>query len=142
MKNKFVLSIASSALLISSLACSFYNPLKGGSDAPQNNNSTTTKSDDKSLSEKAVDSTVGEDRIGVPECDELLDYISDQSKNQNDDFVSKATREFFLNRIRESVKESVEKNKNDTEKLAKNCKDYKKQLDKFKADEDEKKNEK
>ncbi|MGI8787541.1 MAG: hypothetical protein ACR2HG_07265 [Pyrinomonadaceae bacterium] len=135
MKNKFGLAAAFLILLVSVLACSFYNPLKGSADSPGNNNSTTSKSDDKSTSEKTTTSTDDEDKIGVPECDELLDYISEQSKNQNDDYVTKATREFFLNRIRDSEKKSIEENKNNTEELAKSCKDYRKQLDKFKSEE-------
>ncbi len=138
MKNKSVLLIASSVLLICVLGCSFYNPLQSSSNSAANNNPQTSNSEDKTLAEKAIDSTVGEDKIGVPECDELLDSISEQSKNQNDDYVTKATREFFLNRIRESIKKSIEENKNDKTEMAKNCKDYKKQLDKFKAEENKK----
>ena len=128
MKNKAVSIAAFSLLLLSALGCSFYNPLAGSSNSAANDN--------RNLSEKAVDATVGEDAIGVPECDELLDSISESSKNQTDDYVSKATREFFLNRIRESVKKSIEENKSDKAAMAKNCRDYKKQLDKFKAEED------
>ncbi len=138
MKNKLGLTFGISILLISILGCSFYNPLAGRSDAPQNKNPRQNSPEDKTLAEKAVDTTVGEDAIGVPECDELLDSISGSSKNQSDDYVSKATREFFLNRIRESVKKSIEENKSDKVAMAKNCRDYKKQLDKFKAEEDSK----
>ena len=138
MKNKFGLIWASTILLLSIFGCSSYNPLAGRSDAP-NNNSKTSKQDDKTVAEKAVDATVGEEAIGVPECDELMNSISDQSKNQNDDYVSKATREFFINKIRESVKKSIEENKNDKIEMAKNCRNYKKQLDKFKAEDDSKK---
>ena len=138
MKNKFGLTFGLAILLISILGCSFYNPLAGRSDAPPNKNSKQNSTEDKTLAEKAVDTTVGEDAIGVPECDELLDSISESSKNQSDDYVSKATREFFLNRIRESVKKSIEENKSDKVAMAKNCRDYKKQLNKFKAEEDSK----
>ena len=130
MKNKAVSIAAFSLLLLSALGCSFYNPLAGSSNSAANDN--------RNMSEKAVDATVGEDAIGVPECDELLDSISESSKNQNDDYVSKATREFFLNRIRESVKKSIEENKSDKVEMAKNCADYKKQLEKFKAEEESK----
>ena len=139
MKNKFGLTLGFSVLLISIFGCSFYNPLAGRSDAQKNTESKQTTTEDKTLAERAIDTTVGEDAIGVPECDELLDSISEQSKNQSDDYVSKATREFFLNRIRESVKKSIEENKSDKKQMAKNCADYQKQLTKFKADEDNKK---
>ncbi|MCY7377197.1 MAG: hypothetical protein LH472_14650 [Pyrinomonadaceae bacterium] len=142
MKNKFVLLIVAAILFVSVVGCSFYNPLAGSSDAPKNTESKQTPTEDKTLAEKAIDATVGGESTGVPECDELLDSISAQSKNQNDDYVSKATREFFLNRIRESVRKSIEENKSDKTEMAKNCLDYKKQLEKFKAEEDSKKAEK
>lgn len=134
MKNKFGLTFAAAILLISVLGCSYYNPLAGSSDAPKDN-SNSAKTNDKSLTDSAIESTVGGTTTGVAECDELLDMISESSKNQNDDYVSKATREFFLNRIRDSVKESIEKNKDDQAKMAKNCADFKNQLTKFKAEE-------
>ena len=137
MKNKFGLTFGISILLISILGCSSYNPLAGSSDAP-NNNAGSTKTADKSLTDTAVESTVGGATTGVAECDELLGMISESSKNQTDDFVSKATREFFLNRIRDSVKKSIEENKSDKVETAKNCSDYKKQLEKFKAEEESK----
>ncbi len=140
MKNKFGLTFAVSILLISIFGCSFYNPLAGRSDAP-NNNSHPAKTGDKSLTDRTIESTVGGTTTGVAECDELLEMISEQSKNQDDDYVSKATREFFLNRIRDSVKKSIEENKSDKKEMAKNCADFKNQLTKFKAEEDSKKSE-
>ena len=130
----FVFSI----LLITILGCSSYNPLAGRSDEPKNN-TDTVKTADNSVVDSTIESTVGGTTTGVAECDELLTLISDQSKNHNDDYVSKATREFFLNRIRDSVKKSLEENKGDKKEMAKNCADFKKQLEKFKAEEDSKK---
>lgn len=138
MKNKPVLLICSMILLISVLGCSFYNPLKSDSDTPSNNRQNTNAAG-KTIGDQAIDATIGEEKIGVPECDELLEKIAEQSKSENDDYVSKATRQFFLNRIRDSVKQSIEENKSDKQKLAKNCLDYKNQLDKFKAEEENKK---
>lgn len=138
MKNKFGLTFTFSILLISILGCSSYNPLAGRSDEPKNS-SNTAKTADNSIVDSTVESTVGGTTTGVAECDELLTSISDQSKNQNDDYVSKATREFFLNRIRDSVKKSLEENKSDKVGMAKNCADFKNQLVKFKAEEDNKK---
>ena len=138
MKNKFGLGFSISILFISILGCSSYNPLAGRSDAP-NNNSKQAKSEDKSLTDTAIESTVGGTTTGIAECDKLLNSLSEQSKNQNDDYVSKATREFFLNRIRDSVKKSLEENKNDKVEAAKNCAVFQRQLTKFKAEENTKK---
>lgn len=143
MKNKFNLIFGFSVLLISILGCSSYNPLAGSNSAtPPAANSKQTTAEDKSLTDRTIESTVGGTTTGVTECDELMEMISESSKNQNDDYVSKATREFFLNRIRDSVKKSIEEDKSDKKEMAKNCADYKKQLEKFKAEEDSKKEEK
>ena len=139
MKNKFSLALVFSVLLISVFGCSYYNPLAGNSAAPQNTASKTSNANNPSLTDQTIESTVGGTTTGVAECDELLEMISESSKNQNDDYVSKATREFFLNRIRDSVKKSIEENKSDKKEMAKNCADYKKQLEKFKAEENDKK---
>jgi hypothetical protein len=132
MKNKFVFVISLAILLISVLGCRFYNPLAGSSDNSAN-------SSNKTLSDKAIDSTVGGEKIGIPECDEVVDFFSEQAKSPDDNFVTKATREYFFNSIRESFKQSIEENKNDKEKMAKECRKYKDQLDKFKAEEESKK---
>ncbi len=139
MKNKFVLLFTLTLLLISALSCSYYNPLESRSDTPKNKNSQTAKSEDESLSDKAIDSTVGEEKIGVPECDEIIDFFADQSKSEDDNFVTKAARQYALNKVRESFKQSIEENKGDTAKMAKECRKFKTQLDKFKAEDDRKK---
>ena len=132
MKNKFVLLLTLAILFVSILGCSYYNPLEGSSNSAVNDNRT--------LSDKAIDSTIGEEKIGIPECDEVFDFFAEQTKAKDDDFVSKAAREYALNTIRESFKQSIEENKGDPAKLAKECKEFKTQLDKYKAEEDKKTN--
>ena len=140
MKNKFVFIIAVSTLLISVLSCRFYNPLQDSSNSSTGANSESSNSEDKSLAEKAIDTSVGEEKIGVPECDELLNFFADQSKSDDESYITKAFREYYLNTIREELKKSIEENKNDPKKMGKECKKLKIQLDKFKAEEDNKKN--
>lgn len=123
MRNKFILPITISILLILILSCGYYNPLQSDSNF-----------DNKSLSEKTVDKTIGEEKIGISECDELIEDLAKQSKNDTDDFVTKAGKEIVLNKIRQSLKQSIEKNKSDKEKLAKDCREYKRQLEKYKTD--------
>lgn len=137
MKNKQVILIVCLIFLSSVLGCRFYNPLSKSSDE-----SNSAKPENKDVSEKMIDKTVGEERIGVPECDELLDFFADQTRTKDDNYVVKATREFYFNKIRENIKKDLEDNKNDPnkkEEMAKNCREYKKQLDKFKAEEDNEK---
>ncbi len=146
MKNKSNLSIIFLVLLTLVLGCSFYNPL---SDSKKNDSTPTSKEKsesekDKSVSEDSPDETESEERIGIPECDELFDFFAEQTKSEDENYIVKATREFYFNKIRESIKKDLEKNKdnpNKKEDMAKNCRDYKKQLDKYKAEEEKKKSE-
>lgn len=136
MKNKYQCLTVILLLLFLGLGCRFYN---SSTESTEKTNSTAPK--DKDLSEKVIDKTVGEERIGVPECDELLDFFADQTRTKDDNYIVKATREFYFNKIRENIKKDLEDNKNDPDKkqeMAKNCREYKKQLDKYKAEEDAK----
>jgi hypothetical protein len=139
MKNRFILLAAISLLLMAVLGCSWINPFSGSSETPKTVDSKTTE--EKSTSDKAIESVIVE-KTGIPECDELRDYISELAKSKDDNYVTKATREFFLNRISESIRKNIEENKDKPEELAKNCKEYKTQLETFKKDEDSKKEEK
>ena len=137
MKNKSNISIIFLILLTLVLGCSFYNPL---SDSSKSDNKSTSK--DKAVSEDSTDKTVSEERIGIPECDELFDFFAEQTKSEDENYLVKATHEFYFNKIRESIKKDLEKNENNPnkkEEMAKNCRDYKKQLDKYKAEEESKK---
>jgi len=127
MKNKFVFLISLTILFVAVLGCSYYNPLQSNSNSAANDNRT--------LSDKAIDSTVGGEKIGVPECDEIVDFFADQAKSPDDDFITKAAREYAVGKIRESFKQSMEEHKGDKTAMAKECREFKTQLDKFKTEE-------
>lgn len=137
MKNIFTFAFILVMIVAATLGCG--NPFSG-SQEPAN-----TSSKDKTLTDKGVDVTVGRSKIGVPECDEVMDSIEAELNNSEDDFVTKAIKATVLNRIKDSIKESVEKNneknKQDTVELAKTCKEFKTQFDKYKAEEEAKKSE-
>jgi len=126
MKNKFVFLTSTAILFVSVLGCSFYNPLAG---------SSNSANDNRTLSDKAIDSSVGENKIGVPECDEIFDFFARQSESPDEDFVTKAARQYALNKIRESFKQSIEEHQGDKTAMAKECREFKTQLDKYKAEE-------
>jgi hypothetical protein len=128
------ISLAALAVLIAvSLGCGL-NPFGGSS-------SGSSSSDDKTLGDKAVDTTVGKSKIGVPECDEVMDLIDAEMNNPDDDFVTKAIKATVLNRIKDGIRESVEQNKTDTTEMAKTCKEFKTQFEKYKAEQQEKQQE-
>ncbi len=129
MKNKIVLSSVFSLMLFVVLGCGWISPFESSE--------TSKSSDGKSTSDKAIEAVIVE-KTGVPECDELMVYISQLARSPDDNYVTKATREFFLNRIREGIRKNVEENKNNPEEMAKHCKEYKTQLETYKKEEDSK----
>ena len=90
----------------------------------------------KTLTDTAIDTAVGNEKIGVQECDDLLEDLAAIVQKPDDNYVSKATRQYVLSKIRENIKKSIEQNKNDKTQMAKECKEYRGQLDKFKNQEE------
>lgn len=129
MKNTIFASLALAILLLTALGCSSINPF--ADKAGQNNSNMT-------LTDKAVDTAVGEETIGIAECDEVIDAITSELNNPDDNFITKAGKAVVLNKIKESIKTSVEKNKGDKAEIAKNCREFKTELDKFKSEQDAK----
>ena len=127
MRNILTLSIVLSVLLLSVLGCGFI-----GSDQKSDTTGNKTTTD------KVVDSTVGRSNIGVPECDEVINSIEAELNNSEDNFAVKAVKATVLNRIKDGIRESVEQNPNDKVELAKTCKEFKIQFDKYKAEEQSK----
>jgi hypothetical protein len=128
MKNLTSILIAG-VMLIATLGCGIVDRVQKevtGSDSSSNSN--------KSLSDRAVDTAVGESKIGVPECDEVMDLIDAEMNNPDDDFVTKAVKATVLNRIKDGIRDSVEQNKTNTAEMAKTCKEFKKQFDRYKAE--------
>ncbi len=85
----------------------------------------------KSTVEKGVDSVQGEKKIGVKECDDLMDELEKSNKKEGEDMISEAARRYFVNEMREKLRKSIEENKKDPNKQAQECKEYKNQYDKW-----------
>ena len=125
MKNlKSILVVG--ALLIATLGCGVVDRVQREVTGPSNSN--------KSIGDRAVDTAVGESKIGVPECDEVIDLINAEMNNPDDDFVTKAVKATVLNRIKDGIRDSVEQNKTDKAEMAKTCKEFKTQFEKYKAE--------
>jgi len=122
MKNKYLLLTTVAILLFVVLGCSYFNQTQSNSN--------------KTLPDQAVDSTVGEEKIGIAECDEAFDDLSKLANNDEDDMLTKAGKRAALNKIRENLKQSIEKNKKDKAQQAKECREYKTQIDRFKTKEE------
>jgi hypothetical protein len=132
MKNTFSAYIVLALLIVSGIGCSSINPFSGPA-------GTERPAGERPATDRAVDKTLGRTTTGVRECDEVSDLIEAELNNSEDNFIVKAAKATILNRIKDGIRESVEKNKNDTVELAKTCKEFKVQFEKYKAEEEAKK---
>lgn len=126
MKNKLTVLIVVAALSAMVLGCGGLNPFGGESSSNVSNSSSSNKT----LTDKGVDTVVGESKIGVPECDEAMDIINAEMNNPDDNFVTKAVKQTILNRIKDQIRESVAKDNTNKEEMAKTCRELKTQLQK------------
>lgn len=134
-KNKFALATSLSFLIVATLGCGLADRLTsdaGNSSAPASGKSN------KSLEDRAIDTAVGEEKIGIPECDEVFAMIAKEMDDPNDGYLVKAGKAVVLNKIKENIRTSIEQNKNDKQEMAKTCADYKKQVENFRAEEEKK----
>ena len=83
----------------------------------------------KSITDRAIESAVGEGKVGIPECDEAIDILAARANNPDDNFVIKAGKTTVLTKFREQVKKSLENNKANRTDVAKYCRDFKSSLD-------------
>lgn len=143
MKNKTILIFAVSILFIFILGCGITDSIKNsfGGDRTNSNSSAPTKptGENDTPENPEVSEIPDEEKIGIPECDEVFEMLTEQMKPKDDEsYITKATRQTILNSMRDSFKEGI-KNEKDKEKVALNCKKYLEQLKKYKAEEDAKK---
>jgi len=101
MKNKSNLVIIGSLLLLATLSCSL---LKRGTEKPGSNSQKDASN--KTLTDKTIDTVVGDDKTGIPECDEVMDLIQAEANNPDDDFVTKAAKALIFNRIKQAIKDA------------------------------------
>jgi hypothetical protein len=95
---------------------------------PEVNKPKIEISSNKSLTDQAVDTAVGEEKIGIAECDEALDLLSEQASNPDDNFMTKAVKKTALNTFRDQLKKNLEENKTDKKEVAKFCREFRNNL--------------
>lgn len=128
MKNFASITVLSAALL-AVLGCGMAERIQQEVSKTDNTNSN------KTITDKAVETTVGESTTGVPECDEVMDLLASYANNPDDNFVVKAGKQMLVNKVRDTLKASIEENKTDKVQLAKDCKEAKTELEKSLAGE-------
>lgn len=133
MKNKLNFLIVIT-IMVFVIGCSCGNLTNLGSkDTSTDKTKPSDTSSNKSLTDKATDVVTTGEKIGVAECDELMDYFRAKIENEETDFVTKAILKTMESQFREGIKKSLEDNKTDKAQTAKFCKEFKKNLDEQEA---------
>lgn len=123
MENK--ISLAVFLLTLSAvLGCGFFDRVQNEIAGSDNSNAN------KTMTDRAVETAVGETKIGVQECDDALNLLATYVNDPNDGFVVKAGKTMLANTIRDSIKNSVEQNQTDKVQLAKDCARFKAEIEK------------
>lgn len=91
--------------------------------------SSNVSNANKTLTDHAVDTAVGEKKIGIPECDEAMDFLEAQANNPDDNVITKAAKKTALNMFRDQLKQSLEDNRTDKKEVAKFCTEFKENMD-------------
>ncbi len=84
----------------------------------------------KTMTDKAVDTAVGEQNVRIPECDEALDILEAQANNPDDNFLVKAGKKTALKAFRDQLRKSLEQSNTNKVDVARYCKDFRDNLDK------------
>lgn len=132
MKNKFQFIATLTIIFAVGLGCGLVDSAQQTDSDPEKANAN------KTLTDKAIDTAVGEKKIGIPECDEVADFFVSYADNPDDNFVIKAGKRTFINKMRDEFRKVVEEPQTDKAELAKTCKEFKKNLEIFKAEEENK----
>ncbi len=129
MKNKFAIILAVALLLGAILGCGSINPFSSKGNKTNSN---------QTLTEKAIDTVVPDEAVGIPECDEVMKMLTAEANNPDDNFVQKAAKRVFANKIKDGIKRTIDEQKGDKAEIAKTCKAFKLQIQKYKEMESEK----
>lgn len=130
MKNKYNLLLII-AIMVFVIGCScggldqFVSQDKPSGQSPNSSNKTVT--------DQVTDVATTGEKIGIQECDDLMDYFRSKIESDNTDFVTKAVLKTLEARFREGIKQNLDENKADKVETAKWCKEFKKQLDEQEA---------
>ena len=141
MKNKLSVLLILAIFLVIGLGCSTITDSVQKSVTGEKATPTpsTTSDSNKTLTDKAIEEVADGETTGVQECDDLMKLISDQTKNPDDNWVTKGIRDYAIGQVKKSLRESLEQNKNDKTKMAEQCTDLRKSFEKSIKETQEKK---
>ena len=129
MKNKLNVLLVLATIVVVTMGC-------GGliervqRTATGDNSSPSTSDSNKSTTDRVIEEVADGETTGVKECDDVIAIFAEQAKGTDDNWATKATRDYIIGQMKKSFRESIEQNKQDKDKMAEQCRDYKVQLEK------------
>ena len=125
MKNKTTILIITLLLLAVGLGCNLFDQAQKSASGTNNSNSANSN---KTLTDRALDTALGQEKIGIAECDEVVDILAAQANDPDDNFVTKALKVTALNEFRQKVKAELKDKKGSQADVAKFCREFKSRL--------------
>jgi hypothetical protein len=98
------------------------------------NVANTNANANKTITDKAIESVAGEGKVGIAECDEVIDILAVQANTPDENFVTKAMKATALTQFKEQVKKRLDANKTNRADIAKFCRDFRSSLQKSSTD--------
>ena len=97
--------------------CGLISRLQDETSGPANSN--------KTLGDKAVDVAVGDTKIGIKECDDVVDILNEQMNDPDENFITKAAKKTILNQFRDGLKRNLEEKNTDRKAVGEFCTEFK-----------------
>ena len=140
MKNKLNILLILPLIIIASMGCGLIERVQKTATGDNSNTAVVTTNSNKSITDRAIEQVADGETTGVKECDEVIAIFADQAKSEDDNWATKATKDYITGQMKKAFRESIEQNKDDKAKMAEQCRDYKVQLEKqLKADQEKQK---
>lgn len=118
--------LAVSLVCVVGLGCNMSEKIDsamGNANAANKSNANANKPE-KSLTQKAMESAVGEEKVGIPACDEALEMLAEQASNPDDNVIVQAGKKTALNRFRTEIRNRLEQKKANRDDVEKFCRDF------------------
>ena len=94
------------------------------SNEPAANSTAANVNANKTLTDKAVDTAVGGQQVGIPECDAALDKFARLMDNPEDNFVVRMGKKAAESAFREQIKQKLEEQQANKQDVARFCKEF------------------
>jgi hypothetical protein len=130
MKNKLNILLVLPLIIIASMGCGLIEKVQKTATGDNSNTAVVTTNSNKSITDRAIEEVADGETTGVSECDEAIKFVNDQLKNPDDNFITKAGKDYLAGQIKRKIKEAIIENQTDKKEAAKQCADAKKSFEK------------